>query len=121
MEQGPDGESEVQHQEDLQARVILSLDIFQTVRQNQAQHGLRHNDFKRYRHVTAGCPRLPQKYIQQMSDRVHHASASIMQAILRSQAATHTKGPEAHAWQRQVSSSEAGSRYGVRLKVRMFQ
>ncbi len=53
MEQGPDGESEVQHQEDLQARVILSLDIFQTVRQNQGQHGLRHNDFKRYRHATA--------------------------------------------------------------------
>ena len=53
MEQGPDGESEVSRQEDLQARVILSLDIFQTVRQNQAQHGLRHNDFKRYRHATA--------------------------------------------------------------------
>ncbi len=47
---------------------------------------------------------LSQKYIQHMGDRVHHASISIMQAILRSQAATHPKGPEAHAWQRQVSS-----------------
>ncbi len=52
MEQA-DGETEVKHQEDLQARVIVSFDIFQTVRQNQAQHGLRHNDFKRYRHATA--------------------------------------------------------------------
>ena len=48
--------------------------------------------------------RLPQKYIQHMGDRVHHASVSIMQAILRSQAATHPKGPEGHARQRQVSS-----------------
>ena len=47
---------------------------------------------------------LPQKYILHMGDRVHHASVSIMQAILRSQAATYPKGPEAHAWQRQVSS-----------------
>lgn len=31
-------------------QVILSLDIFQTIRQAQAQHGLRHSDFKRYRY-----------------------------------------------------------------------
>lgn len=48
--------------------------------------------------------RVPQKYIQHMGDHAHHASASIMQAILRSQAAAHTKGPEAHARQREVSS-----------------
>ncbi len=48
--------------------------------------------------------RLPQKYIQHVGNHVHHASARIMQAILRSQAAAHAEGSEAHARQREVSS-----------------
>ena len=32
-----------------QAQISVSLDIFQSIRQARAQHGLRHSDFKRYR------------------------------------------------------------------------
>lgn len=57
QQQAPDGPTEAQHQEQPQSPLTVSLDIFQSVRQNQAQHGLRHNDYKRYRHVTdlQGC------------------------------------------------------------------
>lgn len=48
-QQAPDVELEAEHQEQSQPPVIVSLDIFQSVRQAQAQHGLRHSDYKRYR------------------------------------------------------------------------
>ena len=35
--------------EQSEGRPPVSLEIFQYVRQAQAQHGLRHNDYKRYR------------------------------------------------------------------------
>ena len=46
---GPPDEAEPQSNEQMQAPVVVSLDILQSVRQAQAQHGLRHNDYKRYR------------------------------------------------------------------------
>ena len=39
--------------EDLQASPVLTLNILQTLKTAQAQHGLRHNDYTRYRHVKA--------------------------------------------------------------------
>ena len=42
-----------------QARPLVSLDILQYVKQAQAQHGLRHSDYKRYRCSTPlryACP-----------------------------------------------------------------
>ena len=39
--------------EDLQSNPLLALNILQTLKTAQAQHGLRHNDYTRYRHVKA--------------------------------------------------------------------
>lgn len=43
------GEGEATPIEQPESRPPVSLDIFQYIRQAQAQHGLRHNDYKRYR------------------------------------------------------------------------
>ena len=51
MEQQPDeGQPEQEPQEPRQ-QLIVSLDVFQCIRQAQAQHGLRHSDYKRYRYI----------------------------------------------------------------------
>lgn len=50
-QQAPGGELEAEHQEQPKTPVSISLDLFQSVRQAQSQHGLRHNDYKRYRYV----------------------------------------------------------------------
>ena len=40
----------------------VSLDIFQSIRQAQAQHGLRHSDFKRYRCLFMRCLSLERDF-----------------------------------------------------------
>ncbi|KAL3135680.1 hypothetical protein ABBQ38_006152 [Trebouxia sp. C0009 RCD-2024] len=50
MEQQADhGQPTETEQQEPTPQVIVSLDVFQSIRQAQAQHGLRHSDFKRYR------------------------------------------------------------------------
>ncbi len=37
--------------EELPPKLQLSLNVLQTIKTAQAQHGLRHSDYTRYRHV----------------------------------------------------------------------
>ena len=54
-QQADDGQPIEIEQQEPSPQIVLSLDVFQSIRQAQAQHGLRHSDFKRYRYLPDSC------------------------------------------------------------------